>query len=536
MHIQTYFRENRIRILLFLILPLLALFAFSVTANASGSDFNIKDFEKFDSDSLYGKAYGFSLRYIGYSTANGNPVTSVTEFSIVSDRPIFVCLEDAYSTNGPIYGAKLFYLKEDGTVAYLNGGEGAGAVVSNYDWVCRRDSDGSLVNSSHYDYGKRPVLYVQETFFANIGDMSCTSYVFDSVESAKAYYENGDRSGILSYPPADVSVSHDFNADVYDANIPVPELSDLHHNGFTVNNRQDGLFLDVIVYSKFYGVTHETRSNLASNAAGSLAGVGGSSVPVYPADESWEYASHYYNFADGSEKSTVESVVDISEVWDTDNEQTLIEDFMRWTDEYPAHAGLPDYNFFKHNSSAWTQEWYYHNYAHSPGTTPAQKLALSGQAETTFVVRFYDRNMNCGRWISYTYKNAGHYGDDTVTMGLVDGSTSGNTPVISNPQTGKQDSDGSLKLDGFTSNGVTSDGIDTTNIFTVLSSLLSSLNRISSMFTSVISSIMEMAEMFAEFNNFLKSAFTFIPVYIWGIIGTGFSISVVFLVFRFFRG
>ncbi|MCM1559576.1 MAG: hypothetical protein NC123_08530, partial [Butyrivibrio sp.] len=133
-------------------LPLFALFAFSVRVNAAGSNFNIKDFEKFDSDSLYGKAYGFSLRFGDSGSLNGNDTISITEFSIVSDRPIFAyLLYDVPSTNGPMMGYKLCYLKEDGTVAYLNGGEDAGAVCSTYDWTCRKVSDGSLVNSSHYE-------------------------------------------------------------------------------------------------------------------------------------------------------------------------------------------------------------------------------------------------------------------------------------------------------------------------------------------------------------------------------------------------
>lgn len=342
--------------------------------------------------------------------------------------------------------------------------------------------------------------------------LTTDALVFSSLDAAKAYYVDFDRSGIVKEPEPDYDYDHDFREDVYDPNIPVPELSNLSHNGFTVNNADPSRDIEIYLTSAFYGLKH--NSAVHSNENHWPADHQG----YFHYDENWVYATNRFNLIN-TDISYSDSVIDIKEMYKVDNVGALTEDFKRWSREYSSHKKLPDYSFLKYSASSYeTNYGLLHNYFTSQGTDDAEKLKLCAQASTTYYVRFcqYEpgKGYTYGQWVSYVYTPAGKYAKDNVTIGDVGVDPSTGEPSVTNPQTGDQNpEDGSFDFN-----------------------LDLSVGSIADTFFDIINSLIELMKHYSEFGEFLYATFKFIPFHIWALIEAGFGISVVILIYKYVRG
>lgn len=309
---------------------------------------------------------------------------------------------------------------------------------------------------------------------STIVDFCGDLYIFDSEASARAYCLNGDRTGIIQQPSGDYSKRHDFSGDTYDAEMPVPQLSHISHNGFTVNNASEDLYLDIIVESKFYGVEHnETTTTDDLGLTNAIKG--------YEINKSWVYGSHYYNLSERSHIAVNSSKINIKELYGVDNEAALISDFKKWSTEYPTHNKLPDYNFWKHQSAVWEANYGMDCIWNDSGTNA--QLKKSKQAETIYYVRFYDKSMKYGRWLAYTFRGTG-VGiacDPVIQTGIVEPDHEGN-PTIPDPETGIQDPDGNISYGGSGNST-----IDTSDLWATVKSLVVSMGEVPDLIGHVFS-------------------------------------------------
>jgi hypothetical protein len=115
-------------------------------------------------------------------------------------------------------------------------------------------------------------------------------------------------------------------------------------------------------------------------------------------------------------------------------------------------------------------------------------LLSSGRAQTSYYVRFYDKDMNCGQWVCYTYRD-GEYVNNSklypeISVSNVSSDASGN-PVTSSTQSGYQTEDGTG--DYSVSYPSTDDisTLDTTPIWEVITNLVASLGQLPSLIGSV---------------------------------------------------
>lgn len=290
--------------------------------------------------------------------------------------------------------------------------------------------------------------------------------------------EDGSVDYISTEIKNDYSYKHNFNNDKVDLSIPIPELSNLYHNGFTINNIDSGdYYIDVIVESCLLGAKHnETVSSV----------IEGSESYDIIADTNWVYSSHYWNFTETSDIAINQSQVDINELWGVDNISALVNDFKQWSVDYPNHRALPDYNFFRHMNSGYYSS-YVLRHLYDDSVDNESKLKSSGRAQTTFYVRFYDKNFNCGQWISYTYRD-GEIIDSTllkpsVTVSPIVGDTDGN-PIKTDPQNGAQNSDGSIDL---TVDYPNISEINTTHLWNILHNLTDSLGDLPVLINTIFS-------------------------------------------------
>jgi hypothetical protein len=394
----------------------------------------------------------FSLTW---TISGGMPYTSnsdkYTYESIIgtvsSSHPLFMYKQGDFDYTS--YGYRQYYvgfLDDDGICKTLSSSNDSTA-VGQYYYLKQLNSSGNVnreITNSYPNVDLNSVKSVQ----VNCSDdyFHCDSFVFDSLESAQAYYDNGDWSGVISRPDPTYDDKHNFKDDTYTDDIPVPQLSNLTHNSFKINNMEDGLYLDVIVESKFYGVKHvstTTSDIVASHNKG------------FEKDTTWVYSSHYWNFTDKVDiswgGSASDTDVDISKVWKVDNEETLVNDFVNWSAEYPHNYKLPDYSFWSYGGSSW-DTWYTSSHVYNnvllTASTNKDILRKCGQASTTFYVRFTDANLRCGKWYSYTYSEGTtttsgldvDQGNKEVEVSPVESDKDGN-PVKTDPITGIQDPD-----------------------------------------------------------------------------------------------
>lgn len=310
--------------------------------------------------------------------------------------------------------------------------------------------------------------------------VNCNCYVFDSLESAEAFYKSGDISGIVSRPEPDYDFDHDFSKDTYDPDIPVPELSNLSYNGFHVNNADSTRDIDIYIESAFHGLNH-----LAPNTVNMPLGSSVNSSLYFQPNSSWKYATHRYNLTT-PDVSYSDADIDISKMYRLDIVKDLTNDFKNWSSEYSSHKKLPDYSFLAHGASAYTT--YYqrcHLYSSSTGSSDAAKLKISGQASVVYYVRFCQyipgSGYTYGKWIAYTYTGRTSGVKDDVIIGDVEIDPDTGKPTITDPQPGKQDpSTGDIDYGGASD-------IDSSDLWATIKSLVNDMGAIPEIIGEVLS-------------------------------------------------
>lgn len=391
--------------------------------------------------------YPYSLSFSATQNDTSRPDSNVriTESEFVSSYPIFLYRLDDYADDyfPQSYRVGIYDSETDSVLAvtnsisknYKSGMLNLKYIQSNY---AKKDNEiGNLL--SQHDYSGNDYLNESSYFqIYSLGDFTTDAIVFRSQEAALSYYRDGDRGGIFQEPAPDYDYAHDFRSDVYDSDIPVPELSNLSHNGFHVNNADPSRDIEIYMVSNFYGLKHkyvETDTSLLSP----------DSAFYYEYDNSWVIGSHRFNLIN-TDISYSDADIDIKEMFKVDNVGALINDFKNWSEKYPTHTKLPDYSFFKYSSTLYSTNYSRtHVYESSIGNGDEGKLKLSGQASTTYYVRFCQyvagSGYTYGKWVSYTFSPRGFGAKDNVVIGDVSSDSLTGDPYVSNPVTGTQDPD-----------------------------------------------------------------------------------------------
>ena len=290
-------------------------------------------------------------------------------------------------------------------------------------------------------------------------------YLFDSLESARAYFTSGDDSGVLNAPEKvyDFNTAHNFKNDVYTADIPVPHLTHLSYYGFEVDNAKAGRYLDMYVTSQFYGVKHDKSAEYS-----------------YSIDSSNLVNSHRYNFTI-SDAAYDGYLVNIEDMYGVSLLDDLTEDFKSWSSAHPSHKTLSDYSFISHMAGFWESNYLgHHTYANNVYTSDRDKTNYSNQAVVTYYVRFYqviDGELKYGRWASYSYSRS----SPTVTnlsIGDVEATETGE-PVQVNAYSGMQDSAGNFSFHNPSSDSSTgSSMLDAADLWATINGLVSGMGSI----------------------------------------------------------
>lgn len=336
---------------------------------------------------------------------------------------------------------------------------------------------------------------VHGSVFGYFVSCNVTFPVFENKEALSNFLESGDLSGWINRPDVDYSAKHDFSKDVYDPEIPTPELSNLSYNGFSITNI-DGYYLDLIVDYSLLGV--KTYKEGFQNYK-------------LEADNDWKYTSHYYNFTLDN-RAFSQDVLNINNTYDVDIEHDLIEDFKQWSLEYPEYKKLPTFSFFSQDLISSQKYSLYHVYKNG-SFSDSQQLINSEQGLVYYYVRFYDSQGNYGQWVRYGFRsrcqNLGTTNivtSDLISIGSVKSDSSGN-PVVDDVINGSQDKEtGEI---GFNSNYV---GIDISDVNSFFSYIRVIFNSISSGLDS--------------FGSLISACFGFLPSEVIGIIIFGIVLMV----------
>lgn len=305
--------------------------------------------------------------------------------------------------------------------------------------------------------------------------------------ACKVYFnEDGSIDKIVrDFPQSsgDYSYKHIFSSDKYSKTIPAPELSSISHNGFTLlNNTNNEYYVDIILESYLYGVKMEKNA--------------GTWLPVVDTD--WTYNNHYYNFADTSQIAINNDVVYIPNLFSVNPESDLIDDFKKWSLEYPSYSSLPSMSFLKRSTAARTRYVDQFLYKDDSKYTDTEQLKFSHMAETVFYVRYYNKSMVYGPWVRYKFRDGyvaevidGTLGGAYIDVGQVDVDEDGNVrvdekgnPVVSDNVSGRQDYD-----TGETNYGDSSFSFDLSDIskfFDYLKKIFESILGSLSSFSSVV--------------------------------------------------
>ncbi len=306
--------------------------------------------------------------------------------------------------------------------------------------------------------------------YSYTGLINCTDYSsesayntaiensFNTLDLSKDDYKK------ISY---DTDTRHDFGSDIVDTSIPTPELTNITHNGFIVSNMGD-YYIDVYTESFLYGVSMKKIT----------------SRWLPEVDTSWVYSSHKYNFVDLSDVAVSSSNVNIKTLWNVDNESNLVNDFKKWSSEFPDINSLPSYSFTKGSSAGSTQYNLNHNYNKVIGDNDSEKLRTSAQACTVFYVRFYTKDIKCGQWMKYTYRDGAKNAGASVTVEQVSFSKTGEETTIDKAE-GRQDYDTGI-TDFDSSNDLSFDLTDVDSFFNYLTSIFDSCKNSVSAFASLI--------------------------------------------------
>lgn len=357
---------------------------------------------------------------------------------------------------------------ENGDVRYTTEADLASGLLDYYKYEYSYYDYGSIVRHDVYatDGTHRASsgthLYV---YFTEEDDFELEGYLFDSLESARAYFTTGDDSGVLNAPEKvyDFNTAHNFKNDVYTADIPVPHLTHLSYYGFEVDNAKAGRYLDMYVTSQFYGVKHDKSAEYS-----------------YSIDSGNLVNSHRYNFTI-SDAAYDGYLVNIEDLYGVSLLDDLTEDFKSWSSAHPSHKTLSDYSFISHMAGFWESNYLgHHTYANNVYTSDRDKTNYSNQAVVTYYVRFYqviDGELKYGRWASYSYSRS----SPTVTnlsIGDVEATETGE-PVQVNAYSGMQDSAGNFSFHNPSSDSSTgSSMLDAADLWATINGLVSGMGSI----------------------------------------------------------
>lgn len=256
---------------------------------------------------------------------------------------------------------------------------------------------------------------------------------FRTLEDAIYYLKTGDDSKRIEGTSDSLDKEHDFSSDVYNPDIPVPIVSKINHTGFILDNN-DGYYVDLIIRNGLYGVKFESQK----------LGLGLSPTWMTVPDKDWPYTKHLFNFVDGFGKNITGSNIVIRDAYGVDVQQKLIEDFKDWTNAYPKDSTLPSYSWTKMGHNAEYLD--FHTFKTDSSLTDAQQLRKSGQAWTSYYIRYRDSEGSYGQFACYTINDAhgtinnGLVSDGSVSSGIVDVDENGNV-IIKDEQKGSVDYD-----------------------------------------------------------------------------------------------
>ena len=350
--------------------------------------------------------------------------------------------------------------------------------------VARHDvyaTDGNHVNSAVTR------LYLQFDSPEDITEIE--GYLFDSLDSARAYFTSGDDSGVLNAPEKvyDFNTAHDFSKDVYYTDVPVPEISHISLSGFAVNNAANDLYIDIIADTSFYNIQHGGAAQHASAAY---------------FKKSTVYSSHRYNFT-VYDLAYNDSYISFSDMYkSTSIVDDLTSDFVSWSAEFPTHKSLSDYSWWHHSSGNYDYVFKnYNNYSSSSGTTNEEKLVKSGQIRVKYYVRFCkmeNNNLKYSQWASYTYEplaygsgETAEYGQDMslLTVGTVVSDASGEPLTVDSDKFVQSNETGSVtpykSSSNWFSNVSQGNDIDDSGLWNSVNDLVGSMGQVPALISAV---------------------------------------------------
>ena len=250
--------------------------------------------------------------------------------------------------------------------------------------------------------------------------------------------------------------------------------------------------------SNLYGVQFEKQH----------IGMGVSDTWGFAPDDDWIYQSFYYNMVDSSDVLIDSDVVNIKELYGHDNLANLINAFKVYGEEYPKANTLPSYTWLKAGYN--TQYVANHVYKADSELTDAEQLKKSGQAMTSYYVRYVDTDGSTGRWVKYSFQDAygtinnGMVYEGSVDVGVVEPDVNGN-PVVRDEVSGSVD----YENDGEISYTPPESSLTPTVPEGELDDSLESFNDVLDHFADSTSTV----------SNFVSSMFGFLPSWSLSLLG-----------------
>lgn len=302
----------------------------------------------------------------------------------------------------------------------------------------------------------------------NVSDMSTIVSdvpLFDNPDALEKYLTTGDNSGMVNKPAPDYNHEYDFSNYQYDINIPLPELSQVTHNGFKVDN-VDGYYIDVIMETNFCGVK-----------------VANAPLPVILPDYNWVYKRHTYNFTI-DDRAINNSVINIKDIYGVDSTEVYWNDFIDWSSEYNTVKKISTYKWYDIGLEDSYKVKHIYNEERFTALGKEECLRQTLRRKTLFYVRLYDKNAKYGQWVKYEIND--FVENDTqssnVTTGVVDGIGIDGKPIVKDEINGYTDSSGNIS---YRPNVTGDTSVDTANS---LSGFKEALNS----FTSAIGQLPEL--------------------------------------------
>lgn len=257
----------------------------------------------------------------------------------------------------------------------------------------------------------------------------------------------GSEDGLLNKDPWECSKDkHNFKSDTIDTTIPLPIISNVSHEGFTIDNIEGTeYFVDVLVENRLFGVKHYQKPDVNNTVDMDVFSKSWDCIP----DTSWEYATDYFNICASTDVAINHSVINLQNDYSVDNVGSLVSHFAQWSIDYPKRKNLPDYKWTMMSSLADSLYESKHTLQAVSDISSEQQLYNSGQASTSYYVRFYTKDNRTGQWVRYTYRDGygtiynGMIEDGTISSGVVDISPDGNV-IVKDEVNGNVSEDGSI--------------------------------------------------------------------------------------------